>query len=211
MAPACPSNFFALDVTAPAPIATSPFVQASGTGPRRRVVIDFKPSLGMKCSQASIVVEYEGLPTLWSVNIGDSATNDGHGGGGIGACAEVLGRRHHGRCEQALRRTDVGRDGDGAAAQPGPLSLRDGALKFVVRDQYLSVGQPYATPAAADLPKSFHLPDTFGPSPDGYKIYAGFNGVIEPWSTCRHRGAPGVHHDAVGRPGYRLVTHRRAG
>lgn len=43
-----------------------------------KIVIPGAPST---CTQANIVVEYEGTPKLWSTNLGDSPTNDGSRGG----------------------------------------------------------------------------------------------------------------------------------
>src|SRR3954454_18936750 len=38
------------------------------------------PGAPNACTQANIVVEYEGTPKLWSTDLGDSPTNDGYAG-----------------------------------------------------------------------------------------------------------------------------------
>ena len=170
-----PGELWALDLQGSGtPIASGPaFVTGGITSPAKaRVAIDFKPSPSIKCSQANIVVEYQGLPTAWSVDIGDSSTNNGYAGGTpgtTGSCAEVQVLNS---TVSAYKHCFPPASAGALPLLPNPnlLSLQDGSLKFVVRDHFLSVGQPYAKPTALDLPQSFHLPDTFGPYPDGYKI-----------------------------------------
>ncbi|MGH3933113.1 MAG: hypothetical protein ACRDTF_24420 [Pseudonocardiaceae bacterium] len=179
----CPPNFWAADLKTGAKLGALPI--GSGIGPitnsQAVVTLDLQPRPGIKCKRANIVVEYEGAPTGWTVDIGDSPSNNGFGGGGqpnlTDSCAEV----------QVLNSVvSAFKDcGPGNAAPlplsptlPAPLSLKDSSLKFVVENGYLSVGQPFAS--ATDT-QSFHLPDTtpvgVGTS-DGSKIYAAFNRVI---------------------------------
>jgi subtilisin len=182
--PVCSPNFFALDVKQSTPIASSPYVQVtSANGVQRTLAINFKPSIDQQCKEAGLVVEYEGLPTGWTVDIGDSATNDGYGGGSFGttgSCAEVYVANVPNSVLMANKHCHAPQLAAALPLLPTPslLSLRDGALKFLIRDQFLSAGQPYATPATSELPNTFHIPDTIGPNPDGYKIYTGINRVI---------------------------------
>ncbi|MGH3683675.1 MAG: hypothetical protein ACRDRU_15745 [Pseudonocardiaceae bacterium] len=185
----CPKNFWAMDLITGQKLGAllpGSFIQpATENNALGQVVVqlDLKPTVPITCKQANIVVEYEGTPSNWTVDIGDSSTNDGYAGGVPGttrACAEV---QVLGNTVSAYKDCLPIGPLPGALPlpllpNPNPLSLKDGALKFVVKDQYLSVGQPFATPAAADLPHSFHVPDTIGPLPDGSKIYAAFNRVI---------------------------------
>ncbi|MGH3937156.1 MAG: hypothetical protein ACRDTG_00755 [Pseudonocardiaceae bacterium] len=180
----CSQNFWAVDLKTGTKIGTLPVGSSIGpiTNGQAVVTLDLNPLPGIKCKRANIVVEYEGVPTAWTVDIGDSPSNDGFGGGGqpnlTDSCAEV----------QVLNSTvsafkDCG-PGNAAplplspALAPAPLALKDSSLKFVVEDGYLSVGQPFAN---ASSTQSFHLPDTtpvgVGTS-DGSKIYAAFNRVI---------------------------------
>ena len=119
--------------------------------------------------QANFVLEYEGIPEGHTVDIGDSPTNDGWGGdAGSASCAEL-----HIVSQSVLIY--------GKAYAPGHVhqfasivdSLEDGALKVVVRDKFVSVGQPHFQVQNAEM---FQLPD--GNNPDRSTIYAAFNSVI---------------------------------
>lgn len=182
---ACPKNFWAYDLKTGQQIGSlvqgsfiMPGTQITGLPSQAVVQLDFKPNKpGIECKQANIVVEYEGTPSGWTVDIGDSITNNGWGGGSGSpgkACAEV----------QVLNSIVTHyRDCKGSAVLPlapalvpNPLSLQDGALKFVVKNDYVSVGQPFAKSTGTG--KSFHIPDVGLPDPDGSKIFAAFNRVI---------------------------------
>jgi hypothetical protein len=128
-----------------------------------------KINLGDKYKQVNFVVEYEGTPEGYSLNIGDSPTNDGWSGdAGSASCAELqVGA-------QTLRVY-------GKAYAPGHCHtygtqnyvLQDGSLKVVVRDKFVSVGQPYMPMQDEEL---YQLPDVG--RPDGFNIYAAFNSVV---------------------------------
>jgi hypothetical protein len=179
--PTCPANLWTLDLNTGA--QTGALLPGSGiisTGPgitRRVVGLDLRPTALIQCTKANIVVEYEGIPTDWTVNIGDSPTNNGFGGGASGttlSCAEVQVVNN---AVSAFKHCPPPASGGALPLlpNPNPLSLKDGSLKFVVQNNYLSVGQPFASATSAE---SFHIPDTLGPNPDGSKIYAAFNRVI---------------------------------
>jgi len=195
----CPPNFWAVDLKTGTKVGSLPTGSSIGpiTNGRAVATLNLNPLPGIKCKRANIVVEYEGTPTAWTVNIGDSPSNDGFGGGGqsnpTASCAEV---QVFNSVVSAFK--DCG-PGNAAALPlspalvPSPLSLKDSALKFVVEDRYLSVGQPFASASSS---QSFHLPDTtpvgVGTS-DGSKIYAAFNRVIP-----RPRRQPGRHGSTTG-------------
>ncbi len=201
----CPNNLWAYDLKTGVQLGSllpgSKITSANATLSQAVVQLDYHPTKRIRCTQANIVVEYQGLPSGWTVDIGDSSTNDGYGGGTPGttlACAEAqVTSAALLSTVQAYRDCvpPVAPDTTSPPAGPlplvpipllslTPLSLRDGALKFVVRDRFLSVGQPYATtaPVPSKFPHSFHIPDNgfsgSGVLPDGYKIYAAFNRVI---------------------------------
>jgi hypothetical protein len=128
------------------------------------------------CTQANVDVEWEGLPSGWTVNLGDSPTNDGHAGdaGSTANNAEMW----------ILDETfAVANASNNAALINNPvvlqhLSLTDGAMKFVVRNQYLGWGQPYSylqMPATKGL---FAIPDATVPAADQRAVYLGLNRVI---------------------------------
>ncbi len=127
------------------------------------------------CTQANIVVEYEGTPKAWSTNLGDSPTNDGFAGdaGTTDHDAELW------ILDESLSL---------APATPGPnvdnplavqhLSLTDSSLKFVVKNQFVSWGQPYSVVQEPATQNLFAIPDTTVPLADQRAIYLGLNRVI---------------------------------
>lgn len=128
------------------------------------------------CTQANVVVEYEGTPKAWTVNLGDSPTNDGYAGdaGTTANNAElwIVGE------DLALAN-----GGSSPAVINNPLifqhlALTDGSIKFAVKNQFVSWGQPYGfafAPATKDL---FTIPDTTVAAADQRAIYLGLNRVI---------------------------------
>lgn len=128
------------------------------------------------CAGIAVWVEYQGDPQGWTVNIGDSETNDGFGGdagtlpAGQNAEVQVLDE-----ILTVFNAADNPADVDTLATQH--LALRDGALNFVVEDQYLSWGQQYTALQTPDLERLFFLPS--GPvAPENRTLYVGFNRTI---------------------------------
>ncbi len=126
--------------------------------------------LGREFKQANIVVEYEGVPEGYTLNVGDSPTNDGWSGdAGTAACAELqVGA-------QTMKVWGKPYGSTPACHVFGTQNyvLEDGSLKVVVRDKFVSVGQPYFP---MQDPELYQLPDAS--SKDGSAIYAAFNSVI---------------------------------
>ncbi|HEV8581185.1 MAG TPA: hypothetical protein VGX68_19135 [Thermoanaerobaculia bacterium] len=133
------------------------------------------PGAPNTCTQANIVVEYEGLPSAWTVNLGDSPTNDGYAGDGgttdNDAELWVLGE-------------DLSLANGGTLAQVNNplamqhLSLTNGSLKFLVKNQFVSWGQPYSVVQSPASKFLFAIPDTTVPAADQRAIYLGLNRVI---------------------------------
>jgi len=131
--------------------------------------------------KANFVVEYEGQPSGWTVDIGDSPTNNGYGGdaGTTVNSAEL----------QLLNNTMTAYS---RALSPGvviPLGSRTfdlqyGAVKFSVSNGALSSGQPYSAIVDSRL---FSFPDSIGS--DSSFIYAAFNSVISPTAGRDGHGA----------------------
>ncbi|HYG63659.1 MAG TPA: hypothetical protein VEL74_13845 [Thermoanaerobaculia bacterium] len=133
------------------------------------------------CTAAIVLAEYEGLPQGYTLNLGDSPTNDAHGGDGGSTANDAELWVHQENMSVA--------NGSGIASSPtldNPLisqhlALTDSALKLVVKHQYLSWGQPFGflqTPSSQNL---FAIPD---PDPavaqaDKRAIYLGMNRVIQ--------------------------------
>ena len=92
------------------------------------------------CRQANVVVEWEGLPLGFTVNLGDSSTNDAFAGGGSGTtlnCAEawILGEN------LSVATNCIQPPAILNPVATAHLALTDSAMKFVVRDQFLSWGR----------------------------------------------------------------------
>lgn len=128
------------------------------------------------CTGVHVWVEYHGVPQGWTVNIGDSQTNGGFGGDfgslpeGQNAEVQVLDE-----ILTVFNASSTPIPVDPVATQH--LSLRDGALNFVVQNQYLSWGQPYTALATPDLQQLFFLPAS-PTAPANRTIYVGLNRTI---------------------------------
>lgn len=197
---ACPAGFVTLDLKTGIPFVSGPLLPyvsyLPGGSPAPAPVIAGCPAAaGWKmaaikivippgtssdtnaCTQANVVVEYEGTPRGWTVNLGDSPTNDGHAGDG--------GTTEH-EAEVWVLNEDVALAPANLLAPLGidnplvrqNLALTDGALKFVVKNQQVSWGQPNSLvqmPATGNL---FAIPDPTVPEADQRAIYLGLNRVI---------------------------------
>lgn len=181
----CPNTTVYPTVTQPAPppAAGQPphpdlAVGAASTtctgGSFRAVVVQV--DVPAECTGVAVWVEYQGDPEEWSVNIGDSITNNGFGGDGgslpAGQNAEV---EVFGELVRLFSAADNPDDVDTLLSQH--VALRDGALKFVVEDQFLSWGQPYSALETPDLERLFFLPDSVV-APENRTIWVGLNRSI---------------------------------
>lgn len=137
------------------------------------------------CTQANVTIEYEGTPCGWTANLGDSPTNDGFGGGAGGslACAEaqVLNSPLAAGVGNPLSTLGVY-----SSCQAGvvdnlansSLALTNGSLKFTVKNQFVSWGEPATVLQTPNVKRLFFLPDTLGPGGDFSTLYLGLNRVI---------------------------------
>lgn len=128
------------------------------------------------CSCATVWVEFDGEPEGWTVNIGDSDSNNGFGGDagsiplGQNAEVDVLDQRL-----TVWSAADNPAEVDPLLVQH--LGLTDGSLKFVVCDQSVSVGQPLSKLETPDLQRLFFLPA----APQGAEnrtFYVGLNRTV---------------------------------
>lgn len=124
------------------------------------------------CSAAVIWLQYEGEPSGWTLNVGDSATNNGFGGD--------AGTTAHNAELQVLddnlavyNAADIALDVDRWTSQT--LALFDGALNVVVSNQHVTWSQPYSDHDSQGLERLFAIPDE---TADGRKIYLGVNRVV---------------------------------
>ncbi|HSL83684.1 MAG TPA: hypothetical protein VLF66_12990 [Thermoanaerobaculia bacterium] len=135
-----------------------------------------KVTIPTNCSCAVVWVEYVGEPHGWTLNVGDSPTNNGFGGDGGSAPAgqnaevDVLDQRL-----TVWSAADNPADVDPLLMQH--LGLTDGTLKLLVCDQYVSVGQPWSKLETPDLERLFFLEDDPG-SPDNRTFYVGLNRTV---------------------------------
>jgi hypothetical protein len=184
---ACPTAPFYIDLKG---------VGLAGTinGPNTQISATFTPSVcaGWKeavlkinlagCTKATLLAEWEGVPKDWTLNIGDSPTNDGFAGdaGTTANDAELW------ILQESMSIADNG------AAPNNPilkqdLSLTDSSLKFVVKNQFISWGQPYGFLQTPSTKQLFAFPDTSNAA-EGSNFYVGLNRVIAGPGTRRGCG-----------------------
>lgn len=180
---ACPTGVYYIDlknglngtiggttqVSLQSPLVNSP-TTACGAGWKEAVL---KVDLA-GCTSARLVAQYEGLPHDWTLNIGDSPTNDGYGGDAgttpndaelwiLGETLAVATSSPASVIDNPIYRQDLG--------------LTDAGLEFVVKNQFISWGQPYSylqTPANKHL---FAFPDSAVPT-QGSTFFVGLNRVV---------------------------------
>jgi hypothetical protein len=135
-----------------------------------------KIDIPSNCTAAILDVEYEGLPRNWTLNVGDSPTNDGFAGD--------AGSTVHNAELWILQETlSVANAGGSPGAIDNPLvsehlSLTDSAMKFLIKDQFVSWGQPYQSVQSPNNKLLFAIPDTTVAAANQRSIYAGLNRVI---------------------------------
>ncbi len=145
-----------------------------------------KIALPNGCTQANVTIEYEGTPCGWTADLGDSSTNDGFGGGAGGttlSCAEaqVLSTPLATGVANPVATMGVYSSCQGGVADNlanASLALTNGALKFTVKNQFLSWGEPLTVLQTPNVKRLFQLPDTLGPNADGSTLYLGLNRVV---------------------------------
>lgn len=125
-----------------------------------------------ECTQVNVLVEYEGEPSGWTLNLGDSATNNGFGGDAgttrNNAELQVL--------EQQMSVYNASDDPDTVDRLVHQhLALDDGAIRLTVADQTVGWGQPRGILQTPGLGRLFAIPDEVG---DERSIYLGINRVI---------------------------------
>lgn len=145
------------------------------------------------CTGVSVLVEYGGLPDGFTVNIGDSPTNDGFAGdaGSVpaGQNAEVQILDEDLSVYSAASAPPVDR------LAMAHLGLTDGSVRFVVKNQYLSWGQPFSDLETPSLEKLFFIPTPPVVAPANRTVYVGLNRVISPVGGARMgRNGCGARH-----------------
>jgi hypothetical protein len=129
--------------------------------------------LAPPCEEAEIAVEWE-KPIAWTLHIADSPTSDGYGGdaGTTPNNAEMwINQQIMWVAHNRLPGPD-----DNTFYQEN-LNLNYGAMKFTVKNQWLSWGIPYHVLNTAATKRLYALPDTMTPA-EGSFIYVGLNRVV---------------------------------
>jgi hypothetical protein len=125
------------------------------------------------CDEAEIAVEWE-KPIAWTVHIADSPTNDGYGGD----FGTTLNNAEMWINQQimwvATNRMPGGNDDQHYQEN---LQLNYGAMKFTVKNQWLSWGTPYHVLNTAATKKLFAFPDTNNPAEASF-LYVGLNRIV---------------------------------
>jgi hypothetical protein len=140
-----------------------------------------KADLPAGCTGIVVDAEWEGLPQAWTLNIGDSPTNDGFAG-------DAGSTVHNAELWVLNENLAIANASGNPSAIDNPLvsqnlSLTDSALKFLIKNQFVSWGQPYQFVQSPNNKLLFALPDTTVAAADQNSIYIGMNRVIS--------GAPG--------------------
>lgn len=164
---------------------TNPDCSARSTWYTAVVRVDVPP----QCSRAVVWLDYDGVPADWSLDIGDSDTDNGFGGdagtsGGHNAEVQVLDQQL-----SLFSAADNPADVDVLITEQ--LGLQEGALRFTVQDQKITWGQPYNAMETPDLERLFFLPANPGAGEDRV-LYVGLNRVVAPLDGPANRTGCGV-------------------
>jgi hypothetical protein len=185
----CPTGVFVLDLktcqvtpatgltgvsfhAACAPLSATPAIAACPASANWKEAV-LRIDIPAGCRQANAVVEYQGNAVSWTVNLGDSPTNDGHAGDGgttdNDAEAYIL--------NETLFVANNGANPDNPLYRQD-LALTDSALKLAVKNQFFSWGQPYGFLQTPNSKGLFAIPDPLVPATDRRVVYLGLNRVI---------------------------------
>jgi hypothetical protein len=164
------------------PVATTPYnpISACPTPAAWRAVVA-KVDVPAGCTGMEVWVQYDGEPSGFTLNVGDSETDNGFGGDAgslpAGQNAEL----------QVLNDDLSVYNAGSVAANVGQLAnqqlaLKDGALNVVVKDQFVSWGEPYGALSTPGIQQLFFLPPAPVTAPANRTLYVSFNRVIDPVS-----------------------------
>jgi len=128
------------------------------------------------CSGLTVIVEYGPEHDGHTIDIGDSVTDNGYGGDAgslpAGQNAEV-----HVVQDQLLVFSAADNPVDVDTLATANLALEDSAIKFVIKDQFVSWSQPYTALETPDLERLFFLPSN-PVAPDNRTVYVALNRVV---------------------------------
>jgi hypothetical protein len=159
----------------------APPADSDGDGFHEAVLkVNLDPSWGY--TKMRVVLDYAGTPAGFTLNIGDSATNNG--GGGDGATQQRDAEMQIEGQTLSVFASDLGGSPTGATrlAQTS-MSLQDSGLKVCVADMFLSYGGAYSDLDFSSCPPGADLLYALAGQPDNegfvnYDVYVGLNRVI---------------------------------
>jgi len=163
-------------VTLVSPVTASPVVGCAGW---KEAVLKINLA---GCTKATFLADWEGVPKDWTLNIGDSPTDDGYAGdaGTTANDAEMW------ILQESMSIADSGSAPNNPILKQD-LSLTDSSLKFVVKNQFISWGQPYGFLQTPSTKQLFTFPDTSNVA-DGSNFYVGLNRVVYNAPVSGRRG-----------------------
>jgi hypothetical protein len=127
----------------------------------------------------NVIVECNDKVKDWSFHIADKFSCNGFGGDsdgfGTGNSAEL---QILNQSMTVWSRGLVPAGGVVDQLTTRDLLLKNSAMKFVVKNQYVSWGQPYEILQTPNSKTLFAIPDIGNPGSDKYKIYVGLNRVV---------------------------------
>ncbi len=141
-------------------------------------------SLNDECSEVCVLLDYGPAPTGFTLNIGDSITNDGYGGNNGTGENEAELQINNDRLTLYSRSYGSGQTDRVADAD---LQLEAGGYKVCVSDQYASFGQPHSTASTPFGQAIYALPDPFDGNMD---VFIGLNRVVHNLSGATSAGRP---------------------
>jgi len=162
----------------PGPVVEIDLLNGTVMGNNARVALAVPISAGRTvvtfdmtgCTEAIISVLYTSASsTGWTIDLGDSPTNNGWGGGVFGTTRQ--------NAELQVLNHVVSSYASITGQQIGPaVPLPNSWLRIIVRNGYLFWGSPTTL---VPLQGTFAFPDPLGPQSDGNRFYLGINRVIQ--------------------------------
>jgi hypothetical protein len=141
-----------------------------------KVTLDPNGIGACRAREACFILDYEGTPSGWTFNLGDSLTNNGFGGDSgtqdvweaetqiVDEVLSVFGTQTSSTENLTVQR----------------LRLTDSSIKICVKDQFLSWGNPAGILSTPNLQALYGLNGQADPGPGGvnFDLYVGLNRVI---------------------------------
>ena len=169
----CPNSSVYMNSDGSGPITGSDFDDISGSCSSIPNAIALRVDLPEGCTGLEVITDFGSDPEGHLFNLGDSISNDGFGGDAgslpAGENAEV-----HLIDQRLLVFSAANNPDDVDQLADSRLQLDEGALKFVVDDQFVCWGNPYTALETPDLERLFFL----GDNPDNRTLYVAANRVV---------------------------------